>query len=1356
MYKFQILLLLFCLSLISFAQTQNYPFTHISTTDGLSQSSAIAIEQDNLGQIWIGTRDGLNKYDGTKFTVYRNSVDKPNSISNNDILSIKQDREGYIWVGTYNGLNKYNPKTNTFTRYFHSNDQSSLINNTIWTIKELSNGAIWIGTSNGFSIYDKVSDSFKNFLNKINENDFSGNQILSILETKNHSVFIGTSKGLIKVTDINQLNFEVVSNTEELYIQDMVKSPSGNLLLATRNNSVIECNIHTEETSSYLSHDSNRRNKINARQLQYDDDKKLWIGTYGGLIIVDKNKKETVLTTSIKDSKSLSKNSIKSIFKDKKGSIWIGTYYGGINVWDVSNKNFANIIQNPDGSGLSYNVVSSIENYIDYIFFGTEGGGISRLNKNDNSYSYINKNNSPELLNDNIKSLHLSKNDYLWIGTFDSGLSLYNPKTNRFNTSVVSPELIGYLNDVGIYAIKQDASSNIWLGTFGKGLVKYNLANKTFETYSFNENISNSLSSNLVRTIEIDSKENIWVGTEHGLNKVNPKGQITTYFYKKSIEAGDDILSIYEANDQAIWVGTKAKGLYKLVEAKFQSVDLVANETVVSSVHSILEDKTDHLWLSTNQGLVKFDPVNNTTIVYDQKEGLVSNEFNDNSSLKVDNSKLYFGGPSGVTFFNPEQLQINNYAPQVIITDFKIKQKSVDLNDEDSVLKEAITYTKNLELAYNQGNFDVSFAVPNFINSNNNRYKYRLKGLEEDWIETTKNNASYTIQNAGEYIFEVKGANSDDIWNENATQLIIRVSPAPWRSWWAFLIYGLLVLGALYYLMHILKSRTKLQTQLELEHLEIERTKETNKAKLEFFTNVSHEFRTPLTLITGPLHQILEDYKGSSKMYKKLMIIESSANQLLQLINRLMDFRKFENNLLKLESAEGNFVKFLKEIYLSFTEYAKDRDYNYSFDTTDEEILVYYDRYKLERVFYNLISNAFRYTPHGGTIVVRVKKENENIIIQVEDSGVGISEENHKKIFDRFFEVATNNQPDKNYNKGTGIGLSIAKNIVDLHKGNIKVRNNEGGKGSIFSVALPLGCAHLKKDEIIQDFKFSDDISQYVKQLDAPNFVLEDDITDYPISDDKQTILLVEDHKPLRKFMRSILKENYNILEAENGKIALKIAQKESPNLIVSDVIMPVMVGTELCSAIKEDMKTSHIPIILLTSRTSLIYKLEGLESGADDYISKPFNVNEFKLRIKNLLESASRLKQKYTSEDPLQPNEIMVSSIDEKLYKKALQIVEDNIGNEEFDIQYFCSDLGVSRTMLFTKVKAWTNFTPNEFIMHFRMKRAAQILEQGKINISEVSYKVGFRNPKYFSKCFQKKFGETPTQYTNRFSSDY
>jgi len=1268
MYRLLILYIFFSLSSLCFSQTKTYQFTHLSSADGLSQSSAIAIEQDDLGQMWIGTRDGLNKYDGTKFTVFRNEIDNPNSISNNDILSVKQDRDGFIWVGTYNGLNKYNPRTQQFKRYFHNKTQSSLVNNSVWTIEELSNGDIWIGTAGGLSVYNKSEDSFKTFLKSSDKNSSVGNHVLSIFESQRGLIYIGTTTGLSVVENIedSELKFKTILGSKNLYIQDIEESADGKLLLATRDESVVEYDFKTKKISPYFSETELKDKNKNARQLLFDDKQQLWVGTYNGLQISSKNRRIKLLNSKVNDSKSLSKNSIKSLFKDKKGSIWIG------------------------------------------------------------------------------------------IGTFNSGIEIYNVITQKFDNTQLSEAIKDYIKDVGVYGIQQDEKGNIWLGTFGKGLIKYNLKTKQFTVFKFEEGNQKSLSSNLVRTVVVDSEENIWVGTERGLNMVNPKGEITNYFYNAEVQSGDDILSVFEDANNTIWAGTKAKGLFKLEANEFKYVDLETNNIKVSSIHSILQDANKNLWIATNQGLIKFNVKLNEAIVYNQKEGVISNEFNDNASLKMNNSKFYFGSPAGVTSFNSNQLTTNTYSPQVILTDFKTKNKAIDLTTNNSILKEAIPFTKSLELAYDQGNFSIDFAIPNFINSKNNKYQYRLKGLENDWVESTENTASYTIQNAGHYVFEVQGANSDGVWNTDSTQLKINVLPAPWKSWWAFLIYGLLILSTLYFLMSILKSRTKLQTELALEHLEVERTKETNRAKLEFFTNISHEFRTPLTLILGPLNQILKDYKGSNKMYKKLMVIESSSNHLLRLINRLMDFRKLENNLFKLESAEGNIVKFLKEIYLSFAEYAKDGDYEYSFHTTDDEILVYYDRYKLERVFYNLISNAFRYTPKYGKIVVRVKQHNGEIIIQVEDSGVGIAKQNQDKIFERFFEVAVNNKPDNEYNKGTGIGLSIAKNIVNLHKGEISVRSNENDKGSIFIVKLPLGRVHLKEDEIITDFKFSDDVSQYVKQLEVKNIITEDDITEQVISSEKQTILLVEDNKPLRKFMKSILKDNYNIIEAENGKKALKIAQKESPNLIVSDVVMPVMVGTELCSKIKEDIRTSHIPIILLTSRTSLIYKLEGLESGADDYISKPFDVNEFLIRIKNLLESTSRLKEKYTSEDPLQPNEIIVSSLDEKLYKKAFQIVEDNIDNENFDVQFFCSELGVSRTMLFTKVKAWTNFTPNEFIMHFRMKRAAQILEQGKINISEVSYKVGFRNPKYFSKCFQKKYGETPTQYMNRFSTDY
>ena len=1342
----------------SFSQTKEILFNHISTSDGLSQSSVLAIHQDKKGQMWFGTRDGLNKYDGNSFTIYRNNADDKTSISNNDILSIIEDKEGFIWIGTYNGLNKYDPKRDTFTNYLHSNKNNSLSNNTIWTLKEMKNGEIWIGTSDGLSIYNKSTNKFLNiYKSKENQKSLVDNQITSILETKNNSVYIGTTTGLSKLIQRKNSDFTFKNythfngNESPIYVQDLLENSNHNLLIATKNEGLLSLNSSQNTISNFLSETHQQTISKDIRRLLFDAENQLWIGTYSGLHILKKNKNLIDLKNDINNSKSLSKNSVKSILMDKKGSIWVGTYYGGLNIWDETNINFINFSEENNSKKLSYNVISAIEKYNNLLLFGTEGKGVNIFDTQTNKITYLDKHNNPLLIDNNIKSLFVDEH-LLWIGTFNSGISIYDLKTNTFQNNQNTKEIRDYLSKTAVYSIKKDKNNNFWFGTFGSGIVKYNALNKQITEFKNSETDNNTLSNNLVRSALIDSKNTVWVSTQRGLNKITKNNKITRYFYDSKIQSGDDINTIFEDKNNTIWVGTKANGLYKLSENVFVKSPILGKKGIITNIHSILEGNKNNLWISTNEGIINYNINTKKNTIYNQKDGLISNEFNDNACLKIGNSQFYFGGPNGITSFNTSNFASNLYAPQVLITDFKIKNKSVKVTTDSKVLENTIGFTNKIFLSHKEGNFSIQFAIPNFINSKNNAYQYRLKGLDKDWIYTTENTAFYTIQNPGEYIFEVKGANNDGIWNQKSTTLKIYVKPAPWLSWWAYLVYFLILSFALYFLISIRKSKTLLKHQLDLEQLENEKIEENNKAKLDFFTNISHEFRTPLTLILGPLQNILTDYKGSSKMYKKLLVVENSAKHLLQLINRLMDFRKLENNLFSLEAAEGNIVKFLKEIYLSFTEYAKDGDYEFHFHTTDDEILVYYDRYKLERVFYNLISNAFRYTPKNGAINIRIKQENNTIIIAVEDTGVGISSENKEKIFDRFFEVSTNNKPDNDYNKGTGIGLSIAKNIVALHKGTLKVINNKHNIGSIFTVTLPLGKKHLNEDEIIKGFKFSDDVSQYITQLDEPVIIIEDELSDKIKDENKDTILLVEDNKPLRKFMKGLLKENYNILEAENGKVALKMAIKHTPNLIVSDVVMPIMVGTELCSEIKNNIKTSHIPIILLTSRSSLIYKLEGLESGADDYISKPFNVDEFKIRIKNLLDTTNRLKEKFSSLDLITQSEVVISSLDEKLYKKAIEIVEANIANEDFDIPYFCSEIGISRTMLFVKIKAWSNFTPNDFIQHFRMKRAAQLLEQGKINVSEVSYKVGFKNPKYFSKCFVKKFGETPSQYVSKF----
>ena len=1354
-YKIALLVLLFISGNI-FSQNK-YRLKNISTTDGLSQSSVIAIHQDKFGQMWFGTRDGLNKYDGSKFTVFRNDVTSKNSISNNDILSIEEDNTGKIWVGTYNGLNCYDPVTNAFTRYLHTKNNHTISSNAIWSIREIGD-EMWFGTSKGLTIYNKKSKLFASFFHsETDPTTVPSNNIITILKSKKGEIWIGTTKGLCKLVSRKngKLSFKnhPLNNTDLLNVQAIAEDVSGNLWVGTKNKGLLKFDKTSNAFASFLSEDKYREINTDIRSLAFDNQGSLWIGAYDGIYILGKDKNIQKINSS-NNSNGIDK--VKSIYMDRKGSVWIGCYYKGVNIWDISNVNFSNYNQNSKKIPMSFDVVSSIiADKNQNIYFGTEGGGITIYNKNTEATSYINSKSGQNIKND-IKSMCLA-GDILWIGTYSKGLSAYNVVSKKMEDHRIADDLTVLLKESGVYSIKAEGNDIIWIGTFGKGLIRYNTVSKTFETIGNDNTKANYLTNNIVRTILVDQKKGAWVGTQNGLNYIplnnfTPnKYSIQHYFFDSASLSGDDILTLFQDSQKKIWVGTKAKGLHYFDGKKFNKINLRIGNTVITSIHSILEDDDKNLWISTNQGIIKYSTTLKTVVIYDQKDGLASNEFNDNSALKLDSNQFYFGSPSGATYFDAKKISLNTYAPQVLITNLKIKNESIHPNDSVGILEKSIGYTKTITLDYDKANFSIDFAIPNYIRSKNNQYSYRLVGLENNWTTTKSTEAIFAIQNPGTYTFEVRGSNNDGVWNKVPTTLTVIVKPAPWRSIWAFLLYGIVIGLGLYGLIWIMKSKARLKQKLELEYLETKRIEENNIAKLDFFTNISHEFRTPLTLILGPLQQILANYNGTNEMYKKLLVIEGSANHLLSLINRLMDFRKLENHQVTLESAEGNIVKFTREIFLSFIEYAKDGGYNYTFESSQEEILVYFDRYKLERVFYNLISNAFRYTPKGGNIHLKISHDNENLFIAIEDSGVGIAPEHIDKIFDLFFEVPMHNNVQKNYNKGTGIGLSIVKNIVKLHKGDIEVTNKET-QGVVFKVTLPLGRTHLLDNEIITDFRISDDIDQYTAQLEKAEITEPEDIDDFVVNDEKQTILIVEDHKVLRSFMKNLLKEDYNIIEAENGKIAFEKALQHVPNLIISDVIMPEMVGTELCSKIKENLKTSHIPVILLTSRTSLVYKFEGLESGADDYISKPFNLIEFKLRVKNLLNSTERLKNKFSSDDNFIPSEITVSSLDEDLLKKAFKIVEENISNEQFDIPFFCTELGVSRTMLFLKIKAWTNFTPNEFIHEIRLKRAAQLLEQNKLNVSEISYKVGFNNPKYFSKCFQKKYGETPTQFADKF----
>ncbi|WP_159951842.1 hybrid sensor histidine kinase/response regulator transcription factor [Polaribacter septentrionalilitoris] len=1348
-YKFILSFFFLHLVCVGFAQNETYKFNQITDANGLSQNSVIAIHQDKLGQVWIGTRDGLNRYNGAEFKVFRHQKENENSISNNGILCIEEDKDGFIWVGTSFGLNRYNPKQNKFKNYFINEKKRFLGSNMIWAIKKMSNHQLWIGTSNGILIYNKKTDSFKKILNN--------KRITSIYETKDSTVFIGTTKGLLKLnTNLeNKYQFKTIKETEEFYINDIVESKSNTILFGTQANSVLEYNLQTNETLPYFSAKVLIHKNKNARKLLLDNKGFLWIGTYNGLQIAKNKQNIIAFYNNDADDNSINDNFIKTLFKDNVGSVWVGTYYGGINIWNNFNNNFINSTQKSSKEGLSFKVVSAIKKHKNQLFFGTEGGGITVLNNTTKEVTYITTKNTKLLKSDNIKALCITQNEKLWIGTFTNGVSIYNLKNKAFENNPFSKKLTDFLKNVGVLSIVNYDHDHILLGTNYKGLIKYNIKNNTFKIFDSNSKPT-ALTNNNIKTINVDKKGNIWAGTLTGLNAISINEEITNYTYKTDAKVKFEINTIFEDNKGLLWIGTFEDGLFKLEDNEFEPIDLKIGESEINGIRSIVASEEGTFWISTyTQGLLKYNSIEEKIIsYYTNKEGLISNQFNRDASLRVGTSQYYFGGPFGVTYFDEKKIVKNKHTPQVIITGFKVDNAAVLIDKQQGILKNAISYTKEIDLDYNQGNFSLSFAIPNFINSGSNSYVYRLKGIETEWIKTSNNYAAYTIQKPGNYTFEVKGINSDGFINENPTSINIKVHPAPWFSYWAYTIYLLVTCTVLFYLFTILKSKTKLKYQLDLEQIKGEEIEKINNAKLEFFTNLSHEFRTPLTLISGPLEQILENYRGSSKIFKRLKVIENNTHQLLSLINRLMDFRKYENKLMLLEASENNIVDYVREIYLSFSDYAKSKDYTYSFSTSSDNIMVYFDKIKLESVFLNLLANAFKYTPNKGEINIHITETDTKVIIHIKDTGIGISEKYKDKIFERFFEVS-NPKNSKSYNKGTGIGLSIVKSIVDLHKGDIKLSSSieKENSGSIFSIEFLKGKDHLSSKEIVKNTAYNQDVAVYKNQLEKNNLVIEKDVFFKSIpSKEKASILLVEDNKELRIFMRNFLIEKYNVYEAENGKEGFKKAIQEPIDIIVSDVVMPITSGTELCALIKGDIRTSHIPVILLTTRSSFIHKIEGLEYGADDYLSKPFNVKEFQLRVANMLKSVERLKEKVTNTSIEKQEDIVMSSLDEKLYEKAFLIVEKNISNEQFDIPFFCEELGVSKSVLFIKVKAWTSFTPKQFIQHIRLKRAATFLEQGKMSIYQISSKVGFKDPKYFSKIFKSKFGKTPKEYARSF----
>ncbi|WP_316814970.1 two-component regulator propeller domain-containing protein [Pedobacter nyackensis] len=1332
------------------AQKDKISFKHLTVENGLSQSSVLSIAQDSMGFMWFGTKDGLNKYNTRNFEIYKREKGNSSSLSSSqNINALLTDSKGNLWVGTQKGLNKYLPESNSFKRYLHDpKNKSSISDNIIRSLFEDNKGQIWIGTDSGLNKLNR-DDTFNRFLPGNGNDSGPAHQLVkAICQDYKGSIWLGTANGLTKMDVVNgtyhfQSYFHRKDNPKSLMENDIsavFEDQRRNLWIGTHSSGLVLFN-HETETFRHFTSKKGDPGSISSnviRRIKMASDGKLWVSTLNGINILDlDNFKFSALHHNPEDQGSLNHNSIYDILQDATGSMWAGTYFGGVNFYHANATPFRWYKTSLGKNGISSNVVSAIvEDKNHNLWIGTEAEGLNYYDRTSGRFTSFKHDleNSNSLSSNLVKTISIAKNGEVWIGTYEGGLDVYQPSTKTFRHYKPNHADPKALNSNRIVCLLHDRNNKLWIGTRAQGIFIYNEKENNFTPYS---NVSKYRELKFLRCFFQDTKGNIWIATNSGTYILDPvSNKMRAFTVSDNRSKFDDINVIREDSQGIIWLGSYDDGLIRYHPEKNVVRFYTTKDGLPSNVIlGVLEDEKRNLWISTDNGLAKFD--RKTIKNYTVEDGLPGNVFNYNSFYKDAKGEFFFGGYSGLVSFFPEQIKENKKVPKVIFTRLRLFNKTVVIGDENDLLKRNISLTKELTFSHAQNIFSIEFAVLNYIKSEKNQYAYKLEGLDKEWNYVSSPIATFYNLPSGTYKLLIKGSNNDGVWTSQAEQMIIHIQPPFWKTWWAYSIYVLLLGAILFLVFRFLWIRALLRKEHEVYQM-----------KMDFFTNVSHEIRTPLTLIIGPLEHLINDTKEYPGINRRLLTVKKNAGRLTRLVNELMDFRKQEAGKMTLNVSPENIVEFAKEIYLSFQYLAIRHHIDYQFISSEDHIEVYFDPGQLEKVFFNLLSNAFKFTPEHGMIRLSVKRtENRYIEIMVLDNGKGIPEESRDKLFTDFYQV----KDPLSRNSGTGIGLALSKRIAKLHHGDLvllpDVPSNDKQVQTCFCLTLKTGSNHFKKEELVSQFVSVENPVLYQLPQELGELPDQDGFDEKAI-EERITLLIVEDNREIRDFIKQSLRLFYNIIEAEDGAQGAELALEKIPDIIVSDVMMPVMDGLEMCRVLKTDLRTSHIPIILLTARSGIIHEVSGLKTGAEAYITKPFSIDVLQLNISNLLTLQSNMRRKFSQQITLQPTNILIESTDEEFLNKIMGIIEHNFSVDDFNVNILASEVGMSTPILYKKIKALTGLTVNNFIKSVRLKRAAQLLKQNAYTVYEVAYMVGFGDSKYFSKEFTKQFGRTPSDY--------
>ncbi len=1365
-------LLLILLLQMAPAQQQQIVFHPVS--EGLSQNTVTSFTQDEYGFLWVGTQYGLNRFDGVSYKTFEYDYKDSSSLRNNGIDCLLADQKGNLWIGTYGGgLNKYDIHQNKFQRFLGKNTHDVYQDDYITDLYQDKNEIIWVGTEKGglFVVDPKTESYHQYFHQQGKEAEKSLVHISGISEDEFGNIWVGAfGEGMYriekrsgKILGIRQadLAYSLASDV----IRSLHQGKSGRLWIGT--NEGVQELIYKADGSFYFGFNFSGETEI-WKILQssvilsiFEQDNILWVGTENnGLFQLNLIDGElAVFRKSTADKKSICGNSIWSIFEDRDGSLWIGTYLKGISKIEPLEQIFRHVNQISVGNQLfELSLTSSfVEDKNGNLWIGTDGGGLFFYDKKENRYTHYSTDKPEDGLSSNgIVNLMIDRNENLWVGTWNGGVNILKKGADVFEYWTQEKHRKG-LSSNDIHGIMEDSKGRIWISTFRKGVNVY-LPEQDKLVLFDQRHPRWTLGKGKVRSMLEDRNGDIWLGTEvSGLHKLRLSDELevidSKVFFSKR-EPGElsevMIIDLFLGSQNKLWVATSGNGLLQ-IDIRTNEVRRFDKDDGLPSnmIYALQGDEAGLLWASTNEGLFSLNLKTEEVRTFTHADGLQSNSFYKSAALKSRDGTLYFGGTNGFNSFRPEQIQINPEFPEVYITHVDVGGKLYPFEESDQ--SKSIFNNQRIEWEHNQNDFSFQFIAISYLQAGKNQYQFMLENYDDDWRMVGSDKlAHYTNVPPGKYIFKVKASNNDGLWNEEGAQLMIHIKKPWYANELAYLVYFSIIAGLLFWARQNIIARERLRSELQLEHIERVQVEEVNQIKSRFFANISHEFKTPLTLIMSPL-QLLMNKEGTQTEEGRLYdIIRRNAERLYRLINQILDLSMMDAGQIKLQASKNDLSAFLRQIVTNFSSYADECYINFEIEIPDKEILLYFDKDKLEKVFVNLLSNAFKFTPAYGKITVSLQERADHVVLEIRDTGKGINPEEQELIFERFYK-----SHQAIASSGTGIGLSLCKQFVEMHKGKISLCSKPN-ESTVFSIELSKGRAHLSDDEILMaatPMNYSpeslislnslfDEMPEETEELASPQ--------KETAKDEKAIILIAEDNEDLSAFIASLLQNKYKVIQAKNGLEAYKMALENIPDLIITDVMMPEMDGYQLSKKIKENVLTSHIFIIMLSVKSSEENLEEGFSLGVDSYLSKPFNPILLHLRIQNLLSSRQRFKQQIINKQSVQlsPGQIPFSKLDEQFLKKTIEVMEEHIADSQFKIEELCKVMGTSKSQLYRKLKGLVGQSPNEFMRMIRLKRSAQFLRQTDLRIAEITYKVGFNDLQYFRAAFKKQYGMSPSQY--------